>query len=183
MVITMIIIYIYIYIYIFAAAVLYINYGYFGTYIFQVSIQKGKGTMDLNMFLLMKTKKVIGCWLEMFHGSKFSISPDLLISIIKPLYIYIYMMSQSWQKAVCYWCSMFISSCKKLRIMKGSETSSLGCLWQPTKAQLSRRRKRKEKKRNGDLIWIWNMVNRLVTDRLVRLHDFLGAGFSLFDRF
>jgi hypothetical protein len=55
-----------------------------------VSIQKGKGTMDLNMFLLMKTKKVIGCWLEMFHGSKFSVSPDLLISIIKPLYIYIY---------------------------------------------------------------------------------------------
>jgi hypothetical protein len=54
-----------------------------------VSIQKGKGTMDLNMFLLMKTKKVIGCWLEMFHGRKFSISPDLLISIIKPLYIYI----------------------------------------------------------------------------------------------
>lgn len=37
----------------------------------QVNILKEKATMDLNMLLLMRTRMVTGCWLEMFHGSKF----------------------------------------------------------------------------------------------------------------
>ena len=36
----------------------------------QVNIQKEKDTTDLNSPLLMKTRMVTGCWLEMFHGSK-----------------------------------------------------------------------------------------------------------------
>jgi len=37
--------------------------------VIQENIQKGKGTMDLNMLQLTKTKMVTGCWLETFHGS------------------------------------------------------------------------------------------------------------------
>ena len=40
-------------------------------FFFQVSIRRGKGIMDQNMYQHMKTKMEIGCWLEMFHGSKF----------------------------------------------------------------------------------------------------------------
>ena len=38
---------------------------------YQVNIQRGKDIMDQNLLLLMKIKMVIGCWLEMYHGSKF----------------------------------------------------------------------------------------------------------------
>ena len=39
---------------------------------FQVITQRERATRDQNMYPLMKTKTVTGCWLAMFHGSKFS---------------------------------------------------------------------------------------------------------------
>ena len=35
--------------------------------------------MDQNLCQLMRTKMGIGCWLEMFHGSKFSLYISLAI--------------------------------------------------------------------------------------------------------
>jgi len=88
--------------------------------VMQENIQKGKGTMDLNMLQLMKTKMVTGCLLEMFHGSKFfcSSAHESVVSSINYLFI---------RLCFCYYCSMFVSSCKRLRIMKGSEAKGLGC--------------------------------------------------------
>jgi hypothetical protein len=60
---------------------------------FQVSIQRGMATRVPNMHQLTKTKMGTGCWLEMFHGSKFSLTLDLnlvriLIKIIKLIHFY-----------------------------------------------------------------------------------------------
>ncbi|BBH06706.1 AUX/IAA transcriptional regulator family protein [Prunus dulcis] len=64
---------------------------------------------DQNLCLHMKTKMGIGCYLEMFHGTTFFRNSNLIM----------------W----CCWFlfRMFITSCKRLRIMKGSEAKGLGC--------------------------------------------------------
>ena len=87
----------------------------------QASTQRGKATMVQNTHLPMKTKMGIGCWWEMFPGSK-------SLSISQPTLLAMFFLSiLSTYSSLFSHCSMFISSCKRLRIMKGSEARGLGC--------------------------------------------------------
>lgn len=74
--------------------------------------------MDQSLCLLMKIKTVTGCSLEMSPGSKLllnSISISLSVKKMVPLY-----------ELFVTTCRIFTESCRKLKIMKSSDSIGLG---------------------------------------------------------
>lgn len=87
--------------------------------------------MALMLLQLMKTRMVTGCLLEMSRGSM------LLLHSCAPLTVFLifHLMIRMWFSDTTFkfltltdWllCRMFVESCKRLRIMKGSEAIGLG---------------------------------------------------------
>lgn len=78
-------------------------------------------------------------------------------------------------KALSFYRSMFISTCKRLRIMKGSEARGLGCLWNPQKTTTQKEEGVLEVKLIG-----WGSPRSLVSDRNTQnWSDLFSAGISL----
>lgn len=83
--------------------------------------------MEQSLCQLMRTKMGIGCWLEMFLGSKFHFPSRFLWILIYFPFNWVENWSNQALIVLIYdFGRMFVESCKRLRLMKRSEAIGLG---------------------------------------------------------
>ena len=82
-----------------------------------------------SMCLLMKIKMAIGCSSGMFHWSKFYLIFEILSFMWSAFKNFTHLTKNLW--FFCLINRMFVESCKRLRIMKGSEAIGLGLYFVP----------------------------------------------------